>query len=209
MKFDNFKTKIKNLPLFSTSFISTLTDDSKTLKVQLSTWKKKGLIVTLRKGLYVLRENEEKMPSTFYLANQMYIPSYVSMESALHYHGLIPEFVVQITSITTRKTITFKNKFGVFTYQHLKPEAYTGFTHIGETDSNLQSLIANPEKAIVDFLYLNLSIFNESNPDIFQKSYRFQNCEKVNRKKIKTYAKPFNSKKLIVISDLFIREVLK
>ncbi len=209
MKFDNFKNKIKNLPFFSTSFISTLTDDSETLKVQLSSWKKKGLIIPLRKGLYILKENEEKIPSTFYLANQMYIPSYISMESALHYYGLIPEFVAQVTSITTRKTSSFKNKFGVFTYQHLKPKVYTGFTHIREINSNLQSLIANPEKAIVDFLYLNLSTFNESSPDIFHKSYRFQNCGKVNRKKIKTYAKLFNSKKLIVISDLFIQEVLK
>lgn len=208
MKYLTLKQKIKHLPVFSTSFINTLSNDVKTLKVQISTWKKKGLVVPLRKGLYVLEKKEREIePPRSYLANQIFFPSYVSMESALFYYGLIPEFVAQVTSVTTRKTCRFKNEFGTFTYQHVQPKAFTGFNSI--EDAGLKSLIASPEKAIIDFIYLNLSRFNEKDSKIFEESYRFQNCESLSKKKIKFYAKLFNSKKLITISNLFIKELVK
>ncbi|MBI2995200.1 MAG: hypothetical protein HYY52_00615 [Candidatus Melainabacteria bacterium] len=209
MRFLSFKQKIKKLPLFSTSLINTLTENPFTLKVQLTKWKKDGLITQLRKGLYVLGKKEREIePSLFYLANQIFIPSYVSLESALAYYNLIPEYVHEVTSVTTRKTCKFKNEFGIFTYQHLKPNTYTGFNLIEELNK-LKSLIALPEKAVVDFLYLNLSRFSKDNKDIFVESYRFQNCEKLNKRKIRFYAKMFNSKKLALICNLFIEELIK
>ncbi|MBI3590084.1 MAG: hypothetical protein HY094_01740 [Candidatus Melainabacteria bacterium] len=209
MKFIEFKQKIKTLPVFSTGLLSSLTDDVETLKVQLSMWKKKGLIVPIRRGLYLLNKEDRKIePSLFYLANQMFIPSYVSLESALAYYGLIPEFVAQVTSVTSRKTCKFKNEVGVFSYQHLHPKCFTGFNNMKELN-DLSVLIANPEKAVVDFLYLNLSKFNISDRKIFTESYRFQNCEKLNKKKIKAYGNLFGSKKLTSICDLFIEELIK
>ena len=58
MNYRTFKNKIKSLPLFSTSMLGALTEDVDTLRVQISTWKKKGLICSLRKGLYVLNPEE-------------------------------------------------------------------------------------------------------------------------------------------------------
>lgn len=209
MKYLTFKQRIKSLPVFSTGLLSSLTEDKKTLKVQLSHWKKKGLVVPLRKGLYVLgQEDREIEPSLYYLANQIFIPSYVSLESAFGFYGLIPEFVAQITSITTRKTCKFENEFGFFSYQHLKPKCYTGFNSI-EDENGLSALIAEPEKAIVDFLYLNLSKFNTNKRDVFDESYRFQNCSKLSKKKIKTFSTLFESNKLNIICDLFIEELIK
>ena len=138
----------------------------------------------------------------------MYIPSYVSLESALWFYGLIPEFVAKTTSITTRNTCRFQNDFGVFSYQHLKPECYSGFLGLkDENDFNI--LIASPEKAVVDFLYFNLSKFNLSKNDIFKESYRFQNYENLSKMKIKKFGRLFNSKKLNSICQLFIEEVLE
>lgn len=209
MKYQDFKQKIKSLPLFSTSMLSSLVKNHDVLKVQLSMWKKKGLISALRKGLYVLGHEERKFePSPFYLANQIFIPSYVSLESALAYYDLIPEFVAATTSITVRKTCKFKNEFGLFTYQHVFPEGYTGFEIIHESH-NIKVLMALPEKAVVDFLYLNLSKFSISDDLTFTQSYRFQNCEKLNKRKIRNYAKLFRSKKLISVSELFIKEIVK
>ncbi len=209
MKYLDFKQRIKSLAVFSTSFLNTLTSNTKTLKVQISMWKKKGLIIPLRKGFYVLNKEDRKFePSLFYLANQIFIPSYVSLESALAYYGLIPEFVSQLTSITTRKTSKFKNELGIFSYQHLHTKCFTGFNNIKES-KELNALIANPEKAIVDFLYLNLSRFDISDKEIFTESYRFQNCKKLNQKKIKAYGKLFGSKKLNSICNLFIEELVK
>lgn len=209
MKYLTFKQKIEMFPVFSSGLISSLVKDTKTLKVQLANWKKQGLIIQPRKGLYVLGKEFRKIePSLFYLANQMYIPSYVSLESALRFYGLIPEFVAQITSVTTRNTSKFQNDFGNFSYQHLKPECFSGFTALKD-ENNLNVLIASPEKAIVDFLYFNLSRFNSLEHDIFEESYRFQNCDGLNKAKIKTFAKLFESKKLTSVCDLFIKEITK
>ena len=210
MKFNALKQRIKLLPVFSTSMLSTISKDTASLKVQISGWKKKGLILQLRKGLYILNKDERDIePSLFYLANQIFIPSYVSLEAALAYYGLIPEFVPATTSITTRKTCKFKNEFGVFTYQHVKPNNFGGFNAIQDQKTNLTILIASAEKAVIDFFYLNLSDFNVSKKLIFTKSYRFQNCSDLKSTKLLQYAKIFRSKKLLEITRLFISELVK
>ncbi len=209
MKYLTFKQKIEPFPVFSSGLISSLVENTNILKVQLSDWKKKGLISQPRKGLYVLGKEYRKIePSLFYLANQMYIPSYISLESALRFYGLIPEFVAQITSVTSRNTSEFQNEFGSFSYQHLKPECFSGFTALKD-ENNFNILIASPEKAIVDFLYFNLARFNSLEHDIFEESYRFQNCDGLNKTKIKTFAKLFESKKLNSVCDLFVKEIVK
>lgn len=209
MKYLTFKHKIEQFPVFSSGLISSLVEDTNTLKVQLADWKKKGLVTQPRKGLYVLGKEYRKIePSLFYLANQMYIPSYISLESALGFYGLIPEFVAQTTSVTPRNTSEFQNEFGSFSYQHLKRECFSGFTALKD-ENGFSILIASPEKAIVDFLYFNLSNLNSLEHDIFEESYRFQNCNKLNKDKIKLFAKLFKSKKLSSICDLFIKEVTK
>lgn len=209
MKYLTFKNKIEQFPVFSSGLISSLVEDTDTLKVQLADWKKKGLVTQPRKGLYLLGKEYRKIePSLFYLANQMYIPSYVSLESALRFYGLIPEFVAQTTSVTPRNTSKFQNEFGDFSYQHLKPKCFSGFTALKD-ENNLNILIASPEKAVVDFLYFNLSRFNSLEHDIFEESYRFQNCDGLNKNKIKLFAKSFHSIKLSIICDLFIKEVIK
>jgi len=73
------------------------------------------LLIKLKRGLYVLNKHDRKInPSLKLLANQFYFPSYVSMEYARNFYGLIPERVYQITSVSTRKTARFKNDLGEF-----------------------------------------------------------------------------------------------
>ena len=208
MKYKAFRERVQGLPVFASSLIGTLGPNSGNLKLQLSLWKKKGLVIPLRKGLYVLNPADRRMePSPFYLANQMMIPSYVSLESALAYYGLVPEFVAALTSVTVRKTCRFENSFGLFTYQHVKPKAFTGFERIRESEK-VPFLMAVPEKAVADFLYLNLSRFGPSDPSIFEASYRFQNCGNLDPKKLKMYAEKFQNQKLLAIVELFTKEVI-
>ncbi len=209
MKYDEFKQKVRGLPVFSSTLLSALTEQGETLKVQLTGWKKKGWILGLRKGLYVLNRDDRQIePSHFFLANQIFIPSYVSLESALAFYGLIPEFVAATTSVTSRKTCEFTNEFGVFTYQHLQPKSYTGFTTIKESEK-ISYLIAAPEKAVVDFIYLNLASFGAKDRNIFKESYRFQNCDKLKIRKLADYAASFETKKLCEIIGLFIEETIR
>src|SRR4030067_1266854 len=95
MKYSEFKTKIQNFPIFSSSHLSAFGEGEKLLRNQISSWKKKGLLLELRKGLYVFNESDRNIsPSRPFLANQIYSPSYVSTEYALGFYDLIPERVV-------------------------------------------------------------------------------------------------------------------
>ena len=91
-----------------------------------------------------------------FTANKIYTPSYVSLETALAHYGFITEGVFQITGCSTRKTEHFNTPVGYFTYRNLKPELFFGYRL--DRRSNIHYLIAEPEKAIIDYLYLNHKI---------------------------------------------------
>lgn len=109
---------------------------------------KKGIFEKLRPGLYAL---VRKRPTDFYLANRIYAPSYVSLDTALSYHGLIPESVYSVISVTPKSTREFEVGGRSFSYRQIKKAAYTGYRPtevLGETVN-----LATPEKALADFLY--------------------------------------------------------
>lgn len=203
MKYIDFKKKIQNFPIFSSSHISSLTDNEQVLRNQLTRWQKQGLIFRLKKGLYILNETDRKIsPSRLFIANGLFAPSYISTEYALSFYDFVPEKVEDVTSVTTSKTTCFKNTFGTFYYQHLKVSSFLGFRQLKD-ESNLPVFVAEPEKALVDFFYLNLSIFGKEDKDIFKYSYRFQNLSDLDRKKLRYFAQTFLSKKLSRIVESF------
>jgi hypothetical protein len=109
-----------------------------------------GAIVRLKKGLYCFGEPFRKeLLSREYLANLIYGPSYVSLEYALSHHGLIPERVEAVTSVTTRRSRDFDTPFGTFTYRMLKGSRYA-VGAILETARKTPFLVASPEKALAD-----------------------------------------------------------
>lgn len=203
MKYLDFKNRFASFPLISSSILAVLEENEQVLRNQLSAWKRRGLVVELKRGLYLLNENDRKINvSRAFLANQLYPPSYISVEYALMFYDLIPERVADLTSITTKKTKSFRNALGTFAYHHLAPKCFTGF--IEEKDENGYSFfIAAPEKAIVDFIYLNLNRFDTKKANIFELSYRFQNYDELDSSKLQAFAALFNSKKLIGVVNLF------
>ena len=119
----------------------------------LSRWIKKGLLVHLRQGYFTFPEYKGKPDYAWYFANRIYRPSYISLHSALAFHGIIPESVIQITSVTSLKTAYFVNLFGEFTYKTIRKELMYGY--VLKTMSDGRTLqIADPEKALSDLLYL-------------------------------------------------------
>ena len=111
-----------------------------------------GDLIRLKKGLYVVSPNiTEKPLNEFLIANHLYGPSYVSMQSALRYYGLIPERVYEITSITTGLHKEFKNKIASFSYIHCPKEYYSIGIEIIPEGSH-QFLMASPEKALCDMM---------------------------------------------------------
>ena len=122
----------------------------------LSRWVKQGKLVSLRQGYYAFPSFADQSDAPFYCANTIYAPSYISLASALSYYGMIPEGVIQITSVTARKTKTFENAFGTYVFQSVKPALMFGYNIPQSALSHTWSIkIASPEKALLDLLYLN------------------------------------------------------
>ena len=120
----------------------------------LTRWCKDGLLVKLRSQYYAFPQYREVPDFSRYVANRIYSPSYISLHSALSFYGMIPEEVVQQTSVTTLKTARFENAFGTFHYQNVKPSLYFGY-EIKLMRDGRGLLFATPEKALLDLLYLN------------------------------------------------------
>ncbi len=204
MIYNDFKNTVRDFPIIVSANIFLPTVKPQALRRQLSRWQARGLVCKLKKGVYILNKNDRKIhPSRIFLANQLYSLSYVSTEYALGYYGLIPEKVADVTSATTRKTAEFSNPFGTFRYQHLKTELFFGFREI-EDENRLPVFIAEPEKAVLDFIYLNLSSFRNQHRDIFSLSYRFQNLETLKQKRLIEYTGRYQSRQLQTVVEDFL-----
>ncbi len=117
---------------------------------------KAGIIVRVKKGLYVFGPKiRQKSIARESLANLIYGPSCISMEYALSYHGLIPERVEVVTSVTPKKNKEFNTPIGFFTYKHLGAFKYPHGIEQHWLDSQHPVLIASPEKALCDYVVLN------------------------------------------------------
>jgi len=202
MKYLEFKNAVRRFAVISATELSAITENPQVLGIQLHAWQKKGLVIRLKRGLYILNENDRKIhPSRIFLANALYPHSYVSTEYALGYYDLIPEKVEDVTSITTSNTAEFRNAFGSFVYQHVKTTRFFGFTD-REDENRLPVLLADPEKALLDFIYFNLQNFRDK--DVFEMSYRFQNLDILNGSKLMDYAERYGKKGVIHVATSFL-----
>ncbi len=167
---------------------------------QLSEWSKKGYIIKLKNGVYALAEKKELLKSE-YIAFNLYQPSYVSLEWALAKYGIIPEMVYNCTSVTTKTTRVFKNEFGMFSFKRVKQELFFGYNKIN--DNGLVYLMAEPEKALADYVYLNLSRINNKE-DIQELRLNEFALKGLSRKKLKKYFLAADNKKIMKILKLLI-----
>lgn len=116
-------------------------------------WTRKGYLVRLRQGVYAFPEHKGKPGMAEYFAGRIYNPSYISLHAALAFYGLIPESVVQITSVTSLKTAVFRNSFGEYSYKSVRPDLMFGYVAHPITDGRVTAF-ASREKALLDLLYL-------------------------------------------------------
>ena len=120
-------------------------------RMKISRMLAKGDIIRVKKGLYILGESFRRRPfCRELLANLVYGPSYISLEYALHYHGLIPERAEILTSVTCGRSRTFNTPVGTFSYRMIPLEAFRIGMDRVELDDGRSFLIAVPEKALAD-----------------------------------------------------------
>lgn len=145
----------------------------------------KKLFIKLRQGLYMLAD----YPADNYLiANRLYMPSYISFDTALSFYGIIPEMIYTIFSATAKTTREFKAENIRFVYHKIKKETYTGYRTMKYLDSTI--LIAEPEKAMADYLYFVVLKKRDLH-------YERLNLKKIKRAKLMEYVKLFKRPKII------------
>jgi predicted transcriptional regulator of viral defense system len=112
---------------------------------------KDGILQPVKRGLYVAGPQiTSSKPDPFLLANHILGPSYVSLESALSYHGLIPEKVYEISSVTIKANRRLSTPLGVYSYTRIPLPYYSYGIRSVEADNQQRFLIASPEKALFD-----------------------------------------------------------
>lgn len=131
---------------------------------KISRWLASGMLLPLKKGLYLVAPEIFGTPCPLPLiANVLYGPSYVSLDYALSQYGLIPEQVFAITSVTTLRAKSCENSLGLFTYSRIPAELFAvGVNRINAT-AKASYLLASPAKALCDKLLLlrNLRIYSQ------------------------------------------------
>jgi len=201
MDFREFKEKVKGMPFFSSDVAEIFSTSPLTLRNQFSRWKKQGLLVELKRGLYILGPGERQITlSRQAIAAVLYQPSYISLESALSHYQMIPERVDAVMSVSSKKTRVFLNPEGTFSYRNLQTSLIFGF--LAKKDENgYPYFIAEPEKALLDHLYLNLGGLDHKDGDILDRFLRLQNHSVMNKNKLSSYARRFDVKKIYAILE--------
>lgn len=120
---------------------------------------KNGELISLKRGLYIPGSaSDHARPNVFTIANHLYGPSYISLDSALSHWNLIPEKVVETTSVTIKRTKTFHTPVGRFSFYSLPKVYYSLGIQQLIISKNQHVLIASPEKAICDKIILTAGI---------------------------------------------------
>lgn len=188
MKYIDLKTKIKKA-YFTPLDIQQAGFKYSSLSV--SRWVKQKLIRKIKKGLYVFSDMEEQLDIKE-LSSLIVEPSYLSLESALWMAGLIPEVVFGTTCITTKSPIDYRTYLGSITYRHLSTELFFGYQSV--EGQNISYYLAEPEKALLDYLYLTPSIDNRD--AVVELRVDSENFNNLNQNKIDQYLTVFDNKRI-------------
>jgi len=150
MKFKEFHQAL-SLPVFTTIQAQKIYSGGPgALLIQLSRWTKRGELVRLKQGLY---QFSDRLVDEFTLAGLLYLPSYISLETALNNQGIIPDVSLNVTSVSPTTTKIIKTARGNFLYSKIQQALFFGWQTVKDTNG-FHYQIALPEKALLDWIYL-------------------------------------------------------
>ena len=150
MEFEKLLKIVGDDPVFESSLLLAGNVQPEYIRLQLDRWIKAGKIHQLRRGVYALATPYQKQkPHPFLAANRLQKPSYVSLQSALSFYGMIPDIVQSTISVTTGRPDRFQTPLGNFEFRHIHKEYFRGYRSVDV--GGQQAFVAIPEKAILDF----------------------------------------------------------
>ena len=192
MKWQDLLVKVGNEPVFTAGFLASGSTRLADVRLQLSRWTRAGKLIQLRRGVYSLADPYRKVqPEPFLLANALKPASYVSLQSALAYYGMIPEYVPVVTSVTTGRPEEVDTPLGRFLYRHVKMSWFFGYRQV-ELTSGQVAFIAQPEKALLDLAYLTTGTASED----YWQQLRLQNLQNLNTEQLADWARQEGGRKL-------------
>ena len=200
MEFDSLLRLIGEDPVFDSSLLLAGKVNPQAIRLQLTRWVNSGRIIQLRRGLYAIAPPYQKtQPHPFLVANRLHRASYVSLQSALAFHGLIPETVTMTLSVTTGRPERRQTPLGIFDFRHIKTGLFFGYrmTDLG----NQNAFVATPEKALLDLVYLQPG--SESSGYI--QELRLKNLDRLNPETLMKQADAFHSPKIRSVVKIILR----
>ena len=163
----------------------------------------KGYLIRVKRGLYCLSERMSlKIPHPFELAQLIYGPSYISLESALSYHGFIPEAVHAITSATTKRNKEFKNPLGQFVYHRLPIDNFFMGVRLIKENKH-QFFMASPWKALLDYIYCYKKEWYDLEPIQDSLRIELEDVPKTSEEELEQLKAFYNSKRI----ERFIKNI--
>ncbi len=192
MVFDELLELIGREPLFETGFLLAGRQEPAYVYRQLSEWVRSGKLWQLRRGLYAPAPPYQKVPPHPYLvANRLVPGSYISLQSALAHHGLIPEHVAAVTSVTARGPGRWSTPLGEMIYRGLRREYIFGYERLLVAPEQ-HAFVAVPEKALLDLVYLQPG----GDDRAYLESLRLQNLDRLDPAKVADLAGRMDKPKL-------------
>lgn len=182
MKFDALLALVGNQAFFETGILLVGDVNPAHIQRQLSRWTKSGRVYQLRRGLYMLAPPYQMVkPHPFQLANALMPGSYVSMQSALAFYGMIPEYTPRILSMTMLRPSHWE---GGYHFQHLAQHFFFGY-QLMELAQGQQAFLATPEKALLDLVHLT----PKSDSFDYLEQLRLQNLDRLDLTRLQEYSK--------------------
>jgi len=201
MKFSEFQKQFSGLPLVSVTEVEKAFPGFD--RNALTRWQQAGFLEKIRNTHYRFSSSPVAgNAELFFIANRIYAPSYVSLQSALSWHGFIPEGVFTVTSVTTLKTQAFSTPAGSFAFRTVKPDLFFGYRL--EAFGAFRFKIADPAKALLDMLYLFPNLDSDGHFHELRLNF-FEVQEKLDIAVFHQYLSIFNSKTLEKRAKTFIQ----
>ena len=199
MKFESFVDLVSRLALIESENCWSFFRDEKIMYVQFSRWVKDGKLIQIGRGLYLLADRYRRVDiDEFHLAGMLRRPSYVSLEKALEYHGIIPEAVSVFTCVTSKRPVRLDTPLGVFDYRHIQEQLFWGYQ--GITLNKQTFFVALPEKALMDLIYLK---HINATPEYFEE-LRLGNLEKFSIERFQAFSQKYAKPKMLKAAQHFM-----
>jgi hypothetical protein len=208
MKYETALDIIGDDALFETGLLLAGVKDPRALQRQLPRWVRSGKLLKLRRGLYAVpAPHRTRPPDPFEVSNRLVRPSFVSMESALHFHEVIPDVPFGVTAVTTGRTGTHDTTLGTYVYHHVGPFRFWGFDE-REIAPGRRAYVATPERALLDLLYARRG----SEEPAYLRQLRLQNLERLDSARLDEMARRFGVERVRraarAVRDMTVGETL-